>query len=158
MKLKDWLMTTLFKNFGNVTGEIYRSGQMGRILLPFFVKRYGIKTIIALNMDGSNKRETFEMNYCVDHGIHHIRYNWSAGGNSFPGQLDHVVATLEGAYITDTPLLIHCAGGKDRTGGALGVWAGKYDHISKEYWMKMCGLYGIPSEGWLKVVFKSFSQ
>ena len=153
-----WLVARFFKNWGHVSGPIYRSGQMGRFRLPFFVKRYKIETIIALNMDGSNNEERFEIEYCIQHGIRHIKYNWSAGENNCPEQLNHVITVMEHSYNNNIPLLIHCAGGRDRTGGTIGVWAGLYQHITKEYWMEMCCRHRIPAEGWLKEAFRSFKH
>lgn len=154
-----WLLARLWKNFGKVTDNIYRSGQMGKIRLPITVKKCGIEFIIALNMDGSSSKEEFEKEFCEEKDIKVLHYNWSAGSNQFPDELQNVIDILEYNEKNGIKTLIHCAGGRDRTGGAIGCWmftstAFKPKMGLIETFVEQCCLYKIPAEGWMKTVFK----
>ena len=148
-----WLLARLWKNYGSVTDTIYRSGQMGRIRLYVTFKLKKFKYVIGLNMDGSNSAEKFEKEYCDKHSIPYIHYNWSAGTNADPEQLFIVIGQLEENERSGCRTLIHCAGGRDRTGGAVGHWLFKSKRGSAEKFLAQCCRHKIPAEGWLRSVF-----
>jgi len=160
-KFFSWFLAKFWKNFGGVTKHIYRSGQMGKIRLPITVYLCDIKCIIALNMDGSCPEEKFEKEYCEKNGIKTIHFNWSASDNKYPDQLDLVLQTLENNENKEINTLVHCAGGKDRTGGVIGHWI----FLNEAYqtknslicdFIEQCRVHQIPDKGWVKSVMENY--
>lgn len=157
-----YLLARFWKNLGPVTNNIYRSGQMGSIHLPITNKILKIKYIIALNMDGSNKEEEFEKEYCKKKKIEVLHYNWAASSNIYPEELQKVIDVLEYNNKNNIKTLIHCAGGRDRTGGAIGCWMMRgesYKHKEGilETFFEECKLHKLPAEGWLDAVIEEYN-
>ena len=102
-----WLIARLWKNIGKVTDSVYRSGQMGFIRLPITIWLLRIDFIVGLNMDDSSHKEKFERWYTEKKGIPTLYYNWGASGNSYPEQLERVIATLEMVKGSEMRCLAH---------------------------------------------------
>ena len=151
-----YIIARLWKNFGKVTDNVYRSGQFGPIrwrLTSLFLK---IDLVIALNMNDSNEDEIWEKEFLKEKGIKHKCYDWGASGNDKPGELEEVVSLIENNYRMGFSTIIHCAGGKDRTGGAIGAWMGRKTQGTRYQFVDMCRIHGVPSNGWLKTIFDAF--
>jgi len=108
-----YLLARLWKNFGKVTDNVYRSGQFGPTrwrLTSLFLK---IDLVIALNMNDSNKDEIWEKEYLKEKGINHKCYDWGASGNDKSGELEEVISLIENNYRMGFSTIIHCAGGQE---------------------------------------------
>ena len=89
-----YLLARLWKNFGKVTDNVYRSGQFGSIrwrLTSLFLK---IDLVIALNMNDSNKEEVWEKEYLGKRNIAHMCYNWGSSKCDRPKELEKVIEVL----------------------------------------------------------------
>ena len=150
-----WLLAKVWKNFGEVDTYLYRSGQMGKWMLSRTVRKYKIKYIIAMNMDGSNEAEKDEIEFCRKEGIDTFHCNLSAGAPNDPIVVRDIVAIIERNREKGINTLVHCAGGRDRTGGIVGCWMMSSKVFSRREepltaWMEQCARHKIPAEGWSK--------
>lgn len=124
----------------------YRSGQIpvrfksdGTLDGPYpeIIKKYGIKTIIRMNADGSDGRDKkdwpittieTEKKMCEQLGCQFYFINAHEGyidGNGYQGSLKKIVPILSKGNT-----LIHCAHGADRTGGHVGGYLKKMGIIT----------------------------
>ena len=148
-----WLMARLWRNFGHVYGPVYRSGQMGPVRLVITYLLYKPKSMIALNQDESSYKERFEkwfMTHMV--GVGYASYNFSADGNTDSKATNEVITSLESWNKLGIKCIVHCAGGRDRTGGVLGMWLMRFEHMSLKEWLEQSAIHRIPSQGWIEAV------
>ncbi|WP_372519686.1 dual specificity protein phosphatase family protein [Candidatus Ruminimicrobiellum ovillum] len=108
-------------NFHVVTkNEAYRSGQLDKNLLKYYVKKYGIKSVI--NLRGAEPGKDWyddEIEVCSKYGINH--YDLDMAMDKEP--TDEQIKILIGFFKTaPRPVFIHCLGGSDRTGLASTLW------------------------------------
>lgn len=97
-----------------VTDEVYRAGQPRPGLLDRMERQHGIRTV--LNLRGANPGSPWYDNEVADSqrlGIQHINFRMSAKEELTPQEVRELIAIMRDA---PKPLLIHCAGGSDRTG------------------------------------------
>ena len=116
------LLSQIIYNFHAVEeGKLYRSQQLSPEKLAYFLRRYGIKTVI--NLRGAQHNDLWwhlEKTTTRHHNAKHHDISMSA--KTFPtrkslAKLLHIYKTAQ------QPILIHCLGGADRTGEAAAVWA-----------------------------------
>ncbi len=97
-----------------VPGKVYRSAQPSEALLVKWSKKYGIKTII--NLRAENPKDTGrEKIVAQDLGIKLITLNLSGNRLITSSELVNLINVLQTAQ---TPLLLHCKSGVDRSGFA----------------------------------------
>lgn len=107
-------------------GQVYRSAQLVSPQLDDVLRRNGIRTVI--NLRGylpDDRRLRNEMRVCQQMGIKHIDISMSAEKLPKPLELHKLIVALK---TSQRPLLIHCAGGSDRTGLACTL----YRHICQQ--------------------------
>jgi hypothetical protein len=95
-------------------GKVYRSGQMPAEQLERFVKQAGIRSVI--NLRGENIGQGWydqESRSTRLLGVSLINYPISARSELSVEQMRKISALIRDA---EKPVLIHCAGGADRTG------------------------------------------
>lgn len=156
MGILKWIIAKIFCNIGKVKGfPVYRSAQgiMLYLIFPFF------RFDVVLNL--SNKPDTdwhdrFEKWLCGKLGIEYIdkfrtiKPDDGSFAEAYKILLDRADAQLK-------KVLVHCEGGKDRTGSLIAVYM--YDHLFElheivDHWT----FHKIPHGGWLKFLFKRFSK
>lgn len=95
-------------NFGSVLpGQIYRSGQPDTRFIDYVVRNYGVRHIITLNGNPPNEDpEVYKL------GVTFRIYDWDKDDLPTREEFREVVEMLDGGE----PVLVHCTGGKDRTG------------------------------------------
>jgi len=108
-------------NFYPITpGEAYRSAQMDRDELEYYIKSYNIRSI--LNLRGSNPNAQWyieEMKVSEELNVRH--YDISLSATREPGDED-VQRLIEVFKSAPRPILIHCKAGADRSGLAAAMW------------------------------------
>ncbi len=99
-------------NFYQVNDGVYRSGQLNKYNLEYYVQKYNIKTII--NLRGKSKRDVYkdEISIASKYNIKHIDYKLSNKVYLDFNKTSEIIQLLKDAK---KPYLIHCAGGADRT-------------------------------------------
>lgn len=117
-------------NFHAIThGEAYRSAQLDRDELEYYINRYNIRSIINLRGKHPDKpwyREEKEVS--LIYGVRH--YSISLSSSFEPNEV--VVRDLIEIYNNaPRPVLIHCQAGADRSGLASAIWKVVIDKESK---------------------------
>ncbi len=99
-------------NFYEVNNEVYRSGQLNKYNLEYYIKKHNINTII--NLRGKSERQVYldERRIANKFNISYINYPISNRKFLDYKKTSEIVGILKNAK---KPLLIHCAGGADRT-------------------------------------------
>lgn len=135
-----WLIAAIFGNLGYVGNGVWRSAQRW-YLYPIY-SLLGIKTI--LNVSFSDEWEDkLEKWFCNKFGIDLIAFDNLGPEYNFEDALN-VVKECE-----RKPLVIHCQGGRDRTGGLVGVYKREVLKTSLyDIYNDGC-IYGVPGECWL---------
>ena len=146
----QWLRVQLFFNLGRVDKGIWRSRQgfLMYVVWPFL----NLKTVINYShKPETDPKDRFEEWLCKVFGITYITYptiGWDdaekIGRGLINGNYDHSV-------------LLHCSGGKDRTGGVVGVykWLAGFSLENIEYDWK---IHGRPYQHWIDSLYKFFDE
>ncbi len=103
-----------------VPGKVYRSGQMDAADLALYIKTYGIKSIV--NLRGKNPGQAWYQNEIATADKYKVvHYDWGFGSGTELSvkRMRALVALLRKA---PKPVLIHCAGGADRSGLASALY------------------------------------
>ncbi len=129
-------------NFHQITpGEAYRSAQLDRDELEYYIKKYRIRSVVNLrgkNMDAEWYRE--EIAVCAGQNVRHFDVPLSA--TEEPRQED-IGRLMEIFNSAPRPLLMHCQAGADRSGLAAAIWKVEIDHQPKSEARKQLSLlYG----------------
>ncbi|MEW5800883.1 MAG: dual specificity protein phosphatase family protein [bacterium] len=108
-------------NFHPVTpGVAYRSAQLEKDVMEYYVSKYGIRSVINLRGEHSGKEwYDQEMEVCRNFKIEHHDLKMSA--TEMPS-LDMIEALISIFKTTPRPVLIHCKHGADRSGLAAAIW------------------------------------
>lgn len=108
-------------NFHAVTpGEAYRCAQPDYGRLEYYLKVYGIRSII--NLRGRNPGDAWyrdEIRFSEAHGIIHYDIALSASKEPSARQVGELMAIFRTA---PRPVLIHCKAGADRSGLVSAMW------------------------------------
>lgn len=121
--------SVFFHNFHQVDELVFRSAQLSGKALDHYIRKYNIKTII--NLRGENRDKKWwqeEHRIAYIHGVKHI--NISMNSKTLPSKenlkllLDAFKEIYKNKGITfhERRVLIHCAGGADRTSEAAALW------------------------------------
>ena len=117
-------------NFHAITaGEAYRSAQLDRGELEYYIRKYGIRSIINLRGEHPDKswyRDEIEIS--TELGVMHYDFPLSASNEPGPDMVRKLIATFRNA---PRPVLIHCMGGADRSGLAAAIWKVVIDNEPK---------------------------
>jgi len=106
-------------NFYQVNDDVYRSGQLNKYNLEYYINSHKIKTI--LNLRGYSKKQyyTDEINISNQLNVKHIDFEISNRVFLDFNKTSQLVKIMRNAK---KPLLIHCAGGADRTSMASALY------------------------------------
>ena len=129
-------------NFHPVThGEAYRSAQLDRDELEYYIKKYNIRSI--LNLRGENPDNSWykeEMEVSKEQNVKHYDISLSASREPTEDDIHKLMWISKNAQ---RPVLIHCQGGADRSGLAAAMWKVIVDRESKSEAEKQISiLYG----------------
>ena len=108
-------------NFHAVTaGEAYRCAQPDYSRLEYYMKTYGIRSIV--NLRGSNPGDRWyqdEIRFSAANGIKHYDIGLSATTDPTAAQMSELMMIIRSA---PRPVLIHCKSGADRSGLFAAMW------------------------------------
>jgi protein tyrosine/serine phosphatase len=108
-------------NFYAITAdEAYRSAQLNKDQLEYYIKKYKIKSILNLNSKRPDKDwYKDEIRFCLDNDVAY--YNVGMLPDQPPNKilLEKLMLVLKDA---PRPILIHCRKGSDRTGLVSAIW------------------------------------
>lgn len=108
-------------NFHAITpGEAYRSAQMDRDELEYYIKRYNIRSI--LNLRGENPDNSWykeEMEVSKEQDVKHYDISLSASREPTEDDIHKLMWIFKNAQ---RPVLIHCQAGADRSGLVSAMW------------------------------------
>jgi protein tyrosine/serine phosphatase len=108
-------------NFHTITpGEAYRSAQLDRDELQYYIKKYNIKSILSLRADNPNAdwyRE--EIKTCKDNNIAYYSVGLLAEYEPSEREIRKIIEFFSSM---PRPVLIHCKQGADRAGLVAAMW------------------------------------
>ena len=108
-------------NFHAITPSVaYRSAQLDRDELEYYIKKYNISSI--LNLRGKNPDKSWykeEMEVSKEQNVKHYDIALSASQKPTKEDVRKLMEIFEQA---PRPILIHCQGGADRSGLAAAMW------------------------------------
>ncbi len=118
-------------NFHAITlREAYRSAQLDRDELTYYLKKYRIRSI--LNLRGSHPEASWyrdEMEISAENNVVHFDIPLSASSAPKSEYIREMVSIFRTA---PRPILMHCQGGADRSGLAAAIWEVIVDGRSKK--------------------------
>ncbi len=97
-----------------IAGQLYRSAELGKGGFEDVIERFHVRTVI--NLRGANRGKPWyenELAASAAMGARHIDLRMAATYVPSAAKLQEIRAVLGGA---ETPILIHCQGGADRSG------------------------------------------
>jgi len=108
-------------NFHAITpGEAYRSAELDRDELEYYIAKYHIKSILNLRgQKPSAPHYREEIKVCQKLSVAHYDLRLPADRKPANHKIDQLIALLKTA---PRPVLIHCKAGADRTGLAAALW------------------------------------
>ncbi|MGB9711780.1 MAG: dual specificity protein phosphatase family protein [Dissulfurimicrobium sp.] len=108
-------------NFHVITpGEAYRSAQMDRDELEYYIKKYGIRSI--LNLRGENTGKMWyveELEVSREQHVAHYDISLATSRELKDDDVRKLVKIFKNA---PRPILIHCQSGADRSGLVAAMW------------------------------------
>ncbi len=108
-------------NFHAVTpGKFYRSGQMDKKELTYYLNKYKIKSLVDLQ--GANPNNLWyqnEIEVCRELDVAHYNIKLSTSKIVEVDQTKEIIALLKRI---NKPILVHCNGGADRSGFVSAIW------------------------------------
>jgi len=114
----------LYGNFHKVDNEVYRSAQLFSFNMPYYLKKYEIKSILNLRKVRKAKLKhkawyEDEVRIAKEMGV--VRYDYPIPDRHeiSIAQMEEMVALIKEA---PKPLLIHCKAGADRTSLAVALY------------------------------------
>ncbi len=118
-------------NFHPITeGEAYRSAQLDRDELIYYLGKYHIRTV--LNLRGSNPDASWyrqEIKTSAEQKVAHYDISLSASAAPPKEDIDEMIQIFRTA---PRPVLIHCQAGADRSGLAAAIWKVVIDGMPKK--------------------------
>ncbi|MCP3904722.1 MAG: dual specificity protein phosphatase family protein [Planctomycetes bacterium] len=112
------------KRFGVVeTGMVYRSGQLHPALIEKTLREHEIRRIISLRPDDpENPEHVAEIAAARTLGIEREIYPLGGDGTGDLRNYGRAVRSIVRARDAGEPVLVHCAAGAQRTGGAIAFY------------------------------------
>jgi protein tyrosine/serine phosphatase len=108
-------------NFHPITpGEAYRSAQLDQDELEYYIRKFGIHSII--NVRGKKTGKPWymeEIETCRNLGVRHYDLKLSPKKAPSPRRIKELLRLFR---IAPRPVLIHCKAGADRAGLAAALW------------------------------------
>ena len=108
-------------NFHPITpGEAYRSAQLDKDELEYYIRKFGIRSII--NVRGKKNSQPWymeEIETCRNLNVRH--YDFKLSPKKAPSS-QRIQELLRLYRIAPRPVLIHCKAGADRAGLAAALW------------------------------------
>jgi undecaprenyl-diphosphatase len=108
-------------NFHTVTlKQAYRSKQLNKNQFEYYIKKYGIKSI--LNLRGSEQGVEWyedEMSISRTYNVKHYDLELPAMTEPDAKDIEEIIKILK---LAPRPILIHCLGGADRSGLISAIW------------------------------------
>lgn len=133
-------------NFGYVGDGVYRSAQRWYSFKQW--EAINPKTVINLATDAENDwQDQYEREWAYRQGI--ILWEFDNLGPEYNFNRAYYLLKQ-----SEKPVIVHCEGGRDRTGGLIAVY--KRDVLKRTYsdiiddWQ----IYGMPAEHWLHFLFR----
>lgn len=107
-------------------GRFYRSGQLRGRQLSNVLESNHIKSVINLRgYSGNDIDLNEERSLCRAKGIKHVDIKMSARQLPEPNELNKLIVAFDKL---PRPILVHCAGGSDRSGLASALYMNIYEH------------------------------
>ncbi len=108
-----------FGNFHKVNGDLYRSAQLFRYNLPYYLEHHGIRSII--NLRGAADADWYrdERRIARELGVRHVDFGISDRQVLSLEKMNELVQLM---HQLPKPLLIHCKAGADRTSLAAALY------------------------------------
>jgi protein tyrosine phosphatase (PTP) superfamily phosphohydrolase (DUF442 family) len=127
-------------NFHPITpGKAYRSAQLDRDELEYYIGKYGISSVINLRgRQNDDISYSDEIKVCRERHIAHYDLALSAGKSPRMSSINELLAMFEKA---PRPVLIHCRAGADRAGLAAALWKMVVDGATKAEAKKQLSLW-----------------
>ena len=144
-----WLIAAIFGNFGVVEKGIYRCAQRW-YMYPIWIGIWlfcGLKTRINLATQDKDAQDRFEKWLWKKLGVKYITFLTIAPGLNFD-------EAFEALKTCERPVLYGCEGNKDRGGGLTAVYKKEVMDCTFTEVVEDWPVFGAPSEGWLKFLFK----
>ncbi len=127
-------------NFHCITNnEAYRSAQLDRDELIYYIQQYKIKSI--LNLRGKNPKKKWykeEINVCKQYKVNHYDLHLSAQSKPSKSNIKKLIKIFQLAQL---PILIHCKSGADRSGLVAAMWKFYIDKTSKAEASKQLSIF-----------------
>ena len=114
-------------NFHKVDEDVFRSAQLFKFNMPYYIKKHGIKSIINLRNDTNKNWYKNEKQIASKYNIQHFNYGFSDGKVQSIEKMDKLIELIKNA---PKPLLIHCKAGADRTSLATALYLHKLKNDS----------------------------
>jgi len=109
----------VFANFHKVDDKIFRSAQLRSFNMPYYIKKYDIKSILNLRGDINKPWHKTELEIVKKYGISHYDYGIGDREIRTLKEMKDILKLIKDA---PKPLLIHCKAGADRTGLAISLY------------------------------------
>ncbi len=107
-------------NFHTVTkNEMYRSAQLDKDELVYYIKKYKIRSIVNLRRKSNAHWYREELGICKQYGVYHYDYGFSATNILSFKRMKAIILLLKNM---PKPVLIHCKAGADRSGLIAALW------------------------------------
>jgi len=109
----------IYGNFHKVDKNVYRSAQLFSFNMPYYVKKYHIKSILDLR--GATDSQTYrdEINISKEYNITHYSYSIGSSHIQTMKKMNKIIDLIKNA---PKPILIHCKAGADRTSLATALY------------------------------------
>ena len=115
----------LYGNFHKVDKDIYRSAQLFSFNMPYYMKKYKIKSILNLRGASSDKWYKDELKISKEYNITHYDYGIGDRRVASKKEMDGILSIIKKA---PKPLLIHCKAGADRTSLSVALYLHEVKH------------------------------
>ncbi|KKQ49393.1 MAG: hypothetical protein US69_C0006G0035 [candidate division TM6 bacterium GW2011_GWF2_38_10] len=128
-KNRDDIQATFDNFFVVEKGVFYRSQQLSPDSLAYYLKRYGIKTLI--NLRGKGPCQCWEKEAAVAQRLGVASFLLSMSAVYLTSRQD-LITILTLFDSVPRPILVHCVGGADRTGEVSALWVLDQMKLPKE--------------------------